>query len=288
MNWKSGLLWVGSVLLLLVGLLSLFSLPPVGIVLLLAGLYLFPAVQFDFQLGEALFWLGGLALILLGLLFLSETRLGGGLGVLAGLLALPPVRDLLTGQLDLDIGRGVTAGVVLLVAGAAVGIVYVEQQQSQPPEIESHEMGEQFSVEGTTSTVAFTVEDVRTVPTLRPAESEGTGGKTYILVVVEMENTGTDPVTVWKDDMVVVTEDDEVYTSATEVSSDVPSGNTFTGMTLGEASPRVEPSGTLRRTYVFEADQSGTYLFKISTGDQFSSANHHYVPLGQVKFDGEQ
>lgn len=287
MNVKSVLLWIGSLLLLLLGVVFLFGAPPIGVVLIVVGLYILPAIEFNFQIVEALFWLGGVVLILLGLLFLSSTVIGGVLGILSGLLALPPARDLLTSHVDLKFERAVMATIVLLVAGASFGAIYLQESQSEPPTIKQHDAGEQFTVEGTTSSVAFTIEKVRTVPTLQPGETDGQDGETNILVVVRMENLGEDPVTVWKDDLAVVTEDDEVYQSATEVSSDIPSDDEYTGVSVGEVSPRIEPGGELRRTYVFTATEDGTYLFTVSTAEQFSPAANHYVPIGRVKVDTE-
>ncbi|MFC7078695.1 hypothetical protein [Haloarcula halophila] len=287
MNVKSVLSWVGSLLLLLLGVVFLFGAPPVGVVLVLVGLYFLPAVQFDFQIAEALFWLGGVVLILLGLLFVSSTVIGGVLGILSGLLALPPARDRLTSRFEIRFERAVMATVVLLVAGASFGAIYLQESQSEPPTIKQHDTGEQFTVEGTASTVGFTVEKVRTVPTLQPGEEDGSPGETNLLVVVRMENRGEEPVTVWKDDLAVVTEDDEVYQSASEVSSDIPSDGEYTGLSVGEVSPRIEPGGEIRRTYVFETTESGTYLFTVSTAEQFSPAANHYVPIGRVEIETE-
>jgi len=286
-NIKSVLSWIGSLLLLLLGVTFLFGAPLVGVVLVLVGLYLLPAVQFDFQIVEALFWLGGVVLILLGLLFLSTTVIGGVLGILCGLLALPPIRDLVTSRVGIRFERAIMATIVLLGAGASFGAIYIQDSQSEPPTIKQHDTGERFTVEGTTSPVAFTVEKVRTVPTLQPSEDDGQDGETNILVVVRMENTGEDPVTVWKDDLAVVTEDNEVYQSATEVTSDIPSDDEYTGMAVGEVSPRIEPGREIRRTYVFETTESGTYLFTVSTAEQFSPGADHYVLIGRVEIETE-
>ena len=83
--------------------------------MLLVGLYIIPAIEFNVQLGKAVAWIIGVVLVLLGLLFLSETPIGGSLGIVSGVFAVPPVRQFLTSQLDYELGPGVTAAVVLAV-----------------------------------------------------------------------------------------------------------------------------------------------------------------------------
>lgn len=281
MNGKSTLCWVGGILLILLGVLFLFSVPPVGFVILGVGVYILPAVEFDVQLGKVVAWIGCVTLVLLGLLFFSETAAGGLLGVVGGLLAAPPVRRVLTSQFGLEFGSGVTAVVVLVIAGAGVGFVYMEETQTEASPRHVHEMNEQFTVEGSTSDIAFTVEDVRTV-SRQSQNSEQAEASKQLLVVLQLSNTGDSPVTVWKDDLKVATQDGANTETASGVTSAIPTGNDSIDLNSGETSPRIEPGETLRRTFVFEVTESGTYLFGVTTDEQFSEADNHYVALGRV------
>jgi len=290
-NGKTILAWVVGVLLPLLGVVFLAA-PLFGIPLLLVGLYVLPPVRrrvhIDVPVGWLAGWIGGLALLLGGALAVVRVPIGGLLALVGGVVALPPLRDRLTTQLEIDPGRGVVLGVVLLATVGAGGVLTVQQDELFDRATETHAIGEGYAVAANDSELTVTITDVARTRPLRINESdpEPPQQDTYLVVTARFENTGENAVGFDRGDLAVVGTDGNTTAYANLRSDRIDGTGRYLAPGIdfpGRDAEAVIPAGeTVNRTLVFDVTAGHTYLFTILPTGQAVSADRHYVPLGRV------
>jgi hypothetical protein len=279
MNVRLIAAWFAGVVLTLLGLLLLIGAPPVGIVVLLIGLYAIPSVnrriEIDISLLRATAWLGGLVLLLFGVVTALQVPVAGALAVVGGLFALPPIRRQMTAQTGLKLRRGMVVGVVLLAAvgaGGATGLA-MENDETLGHEAEVHDVGERFTVDVDDSKLALTVQSVNRTDSL------------YLVLTMRIEVVGDKPVSFQDYNFVVVTTDGDEHRMAVETES-IPDAAPYRapGLNLSPSSsgPTLDAGANVTRTVAFRVEPGKTYLFRNAMTGQYSGADRHYVPLGEV------
>lgn len=160
--------YVGGGVLLAIGALSLVSAPPVGIVLVFFGLFVFPPARrrlsIEISILRLVAWLVSVLLVLFGALVATDQPLAAALAIGAGLLALPPVSGHLTDHGSGQPRRAAVALVVLVAAAASIGLVYAELDEPDVRNNATHSMGEPFPVNASDGgQLRINVADARTL-----------------------------------------------------------------------------------------------------------------------------
>lgn len=291
MNARSIVAWIVGVPLTLLGLLLLVGAPPVGIVVLLVGLYTIPPinrrVQIDISLAGAAAWVGGVCLLLFGVVVFQRVPVAGVPAVVGGLIALPPVRRQVTGRTDLELRRGVVVGIVFLAAAGAGGTtaLAIANDETLGQEAVVHDVGERFTVDVDDSELALTVETVDQTNSLERPGGAGPAGEVYLVLTLRIEVVGDKHVSFQDYNFVAVSTGGEEHPMAVETNS-IRDAEPYRapGLDLSPSSsgPTIDAGESVTRTVAFEVDRGKTYLFRNAMTGQYSGADRHYVPLGDV------
>lgn len=262
-------------------------------------------------------YLVGAFLILSGLAGLGESPIAALLILMGGVVALPIVRSKLNGTQRVSISQWVAVVIVagLVLSGATVlGATTqtdpdpsgsspagadpstTENTQSDPGETErelikttarasatatprphfDHTLNESFVVDGERS-AQFVIRDAYTANIINPngvrAEPEGT----FLILIIDMRNTGNEPFNVRSRHLQVVDQDGREFDPDTRTNLDV--GYDYRIDAEGFFSEELQPGLTTRRAVVFDVVPNQEYRFKIETVGVFSGADEHYVRL---------
>ncbi|QLH77303.1 hypothetical protein HZS55_08355 [Halosimplex rubrum] len=294
MNGRAVLAWVTGVLLTLLGLVFLVGAPPVGVVVLLVGLYVLPPVnrrvEIDISPSWAVSWTAGVLLFLFALVIVHLVPLAGAVAAVGGLFALPPVRRQVTSRTGRELGRGAVVGVVLLAAVGAGGTaaLALETDETLGTDTKVHDVGERFVVDEDDTDLAVTVQGVnRTYSLDRPeAVVVGSPEEVYLVVTVRIENVGDEHVPLRESTLLAVSADDERSYQMHEGTDDIREGGPYRapGLELSPTTsgPRLDGGEEITRTIAFRVDRDRTYLLTNQATGPYSGADRHYVPLGDV------
>jgi hypothetical protein len=291
MNGRAVLAWVAGVPLTLLGLLLLIGAPPVGIVVVLVGLYVLPPVnrrvEIDIAPSWAAAWIGGTVLLLSGLVVAQRVPVAGAPAIVGGLFALPPVRRQVTARTGLALRRGVVIGVVVLAAagaGTAAGLA-MANNETLGQEAVVHEVGERFTVDVDDSELALTVEDVDQTNSLERPGGPGPADEAYLVLRLRIEVVGDKHVSFQNSNFVAVGTGGEEHMMTVDTNA-IRDAEPYRapGLDLSPTSsgPTLDAGANVTRTVAFEVDRGETYLFRNGMTGQYSGADRHYVPLGEV------
>ncbi|MCD2201074.1 DUF4352 domain-containing protein [Halobacterium sp. KA-4] len=294
MNIRAVLAWLFGVLLSLLGLLLLISVPPIGILVLLVGLYILPPInrkiQVNISSAWALAWITGGLLLLFALTITHLVPAAGVIAVVGGLFALPPVRQYLTSWTDFELGRWTVVGVVFLVivSSSATAAIALQNNERLGHETKVHEPGERFTVDSGETNLAFTVKAANKTHTISrgPDRERADSEKIYLVVTLQIENLADQHTTFTTSDFAAVSDDGQRSYEIAEETADIRSADPYEaqGLELATISSdrRLDAGETVTRTVAFEVETGRTYLFTIPATGPYSGADNHYVPLGKV------
>ncbi|WP_436909155.1 hypothetical protein [Halosimplex marinum] len=294
MNGRAVLAWVGGIPLTLLGLLLLVGAPPVGIVVVLVGLYVLPPVnrriEVDIAPSWAAAWVAGALLFLFALVIAHLVPIAAAVAVVGGIVALPPVRRQVTGRTRLKLRRSVVVGVVLLAAvgASATAALALQTDETLGHETVVHDVGERFTVDGEDSDLALTVEAVnRTYSLERPdAVVVGAPEEVYLVVTLRIENVGDEHVTFQDGSLTAMSEDGqrsyEMHEDTNEIRERGPYRAPGLELSPTTSGPRLDAGESITRTVAFQVESGRTYLLTVPEAGPYSGADHHYVPLGAV------
>jgi len=294
------LAWVGGASLLLFGALFLISVPPLGVVTILLGLFVFPPVRerytIDTTVADLGVWAVGVLLLLFGLVVAPQIPPAGAAAVVTGLFALPPVRSQLAARTGVRPGTTVVAAVVLVGAAAAAGPVYVEM--NTPPErgTVTHDPGETFTVNaGDDAALEYTVTGIQWTSSVRPPGDNGVVTPDYdafLVVTLAIDHEGDEPVSLYSADLRVVTEGGDYY-AARRNASLVLAADEFESDALGlgrveSSQVRIEPGQRLTRAVVFDVRAGHEYRLETQPPSKMTEGDFHYVPLGEINASSDE
>ncbi|WP_136718051.1 DUF4352 domain-containing protein [Halorientalis salina] len=292
--------WLGGGTLLVLGVLFLVSAPPLGVVTILLGLFVFPPVReryaIDTTATDLGVWLVGLLLVLFGLVVAPQIPPAGAAAVVTGLFAIPPVRSQLAKRTGVRPGRAVVAAVVLVGAAAAVGPVYVEM--NTPPERGNvtHDPGEAFTVNaGDDADLEYTVTGIQMTTAVSPPGDDELVTPDYdafLVVTLVIDHDGDEPVSLYSSDLGVVTEGGNYY-AARRNASRILAAEEFESDQLGlgrveSSQVRVEPDQRLTRAVVFDVRAGHEYRLKTQPPSKMTEGDFHYVPLGEINMSRDE
>jgi hypothetical protein len=291
-NLKGRLAYVGGLLVLALGLLFLISAPPVGIVVVLLGLYVFPPtrrrLRIDVSARRLVVWIVSAFLLLFGLVTALKSPLPGALAVGAGLLALPPLRAQLQRRGGVELRGPVVAVVVLVAAASSMWLVAAELNEPAERGNVTHEMNESFVVnahqEGklranvTGARALLGADPVGDSTPVTPTD------QVFLLVSVTFENVGNDSVMVEGRSggvVALVTADhNDVYSPsfrADIVGYDPGVDNDV--FHIYENDIRLEPGEEVSGTLVYSVDAEHQYHLRVSPDGPTIEGDNHYVPI---------
>ena len=291
-NLKGRLAYVGGLVLLALGLLFLISAPPVGIVVVLLGLYVFPStrrrLRIDMSARRLVVWCGSILLLLFGLITAQKLLLPGALAVGAGLLALPPLRKQVERRGSLNIPGPVVAVVVLVAAASSMWLVSADLNTDAERGNVTHEMNESFVVNAhEDGKIRANVTGARALLGADPVGDSTPVTPTdevFLLVSVTFENVGNDSVMVEGRSggvVALVTADHEdVYSPsfrADVVGYDPGVDNDV--FHIYENDIRLEPGEEVSGTLVYSVDAEHQYHLRISPDGPKIEGDNHYVPI---------
>jgi len=291
-NLKGRLAYVGGLVLLALGALSLIGAPPVGVVILLLGLYVFPPtrrrLRIDVSVRRLVVWCVGVFLVLFGLVTAQKLPLPGALAVGAGLLALPPVREQLQRRGGVELRGPVVAVVVLVAAASSMWLVAIDVDTDAERGNVTHEMNESFVVNAhedgklranvTGARALLGADPVGDSTPMTPTD------EVFLLVSVTFENVGNDSVMVEGRSggvVALVTADhDDVYSPsfrADVVGYDPGVDNDV--FHIYENDIRLEPGEEVSGTLVYSVDADHQYHLRVSPDGPKIEGDNHYVPI---------
>jgi hypothetical protein len=284
--------YLGGAALLLLGLLLLIGAPPVGLVVIGLGLFVFPPFRgrFSLQLSTPRLaaWVVGVVLVLFGTVAATEMPVAGAFGIAAGLVALPLVRDSLATYGNVEPRNSVVALVVLVGATASMGLVATGMDTTAPRGNVTHEMGESFTVNKTEHTeLRVNVTGAETFVSAVPAGRETPVtpvGETFLAIYVTFENLGNETVTLDGrgasdvglvhgpgDDAQPPSFNAEPLEYTEQVDGDV--------FDLYNDDLDVEPDEQRRGALVYDVESNQQYYLKLTPGDADLPGDNHYVRL---------
>lgn len=291
-NLKGRLAYVGGLLVLGLGALSLISAPPVGIAIVLLGLYVFPPtrrrLRIDVSPRRLVVWCGSVLLILFGLITALKSPFPGALAVGAGLLALPPLRAQIQQRGDIELRGSVVAVVVLVAAASSMWLVAAELNEPAERGNVTHSMNESFTVNAKDEgKLRVNVTDAELLTGAVPAGRETPVTPTdnvFLVTYVTFENVGNDTVTVAGRSIRNVELVDASHSQSYNPS--------FQAQTLGvtnrlDARPlalydhdtELEPGEQVHGAVVYSVDLDQKYELKFSPRSDQVDGDNHYVPI---------
>jgi len=291
-NIRTVLFWTAGVFLTLFGLILLIGVPPVGIIVVLVGLYILPPinqrVNIDISLSLAAAWITGILLLLFGLVVFQRIPIAGVPALLGGLFALPPVRSQLIGRTGIQIPRGIVAGLVILALVSAVGttILASSTDETLGHSTEVHNVGERFVVEADNTEMAVTVKTVNRTDSLYQSGKDVPPDEAYIVLTLQIENIGEEHLNFHSWTFKAVSEDDEQSYEMDEKTNTISGAGAYRapGLDLSPTTtgPRLDAGGNISRTAIFQVEQNRTYLLTVPATGPYSGADRHYVVLGDM------
>ncbi len=279
-----------GLVLLLVGGISLVAAPPVGAVIVLVGLYVFPPsrrrLRIDISAGRLVVWCVGIVLLLFGLTVALQSPGAGALAIGAGLLALPPVRRQLERQGGIQM-RSWMVGLLVLSAGAAsFGLVSTQIDTTPERDNITHSMNESFTVNtsrhGTLRVNVTDAQDLyRPVPAGRETPVTPTD-EAFLAVYVTFENVGNKTAII--DDSSTVTLTNGDHTEFYDPSHQAPKvefSNRLDDrlLDLYNNDFRLDPGEEVDGVIVYSVDTDKEYHLRVSPGQSDVEGDHHYVPI---------
>lgn len=145
----------------------------------------------------------------------------------------------------------------------------------------THEIGESFTVGDGGQSIQYTVNDYSTIEDYIGSGPDlgSTPDGIFLVINLDMENTGDESLDITTNFLKVVDQEDRTFDADTEA-----------GIYAGQ-DPRIsadpisfdqlQPGLSVTRSVVFDVS-SGTYRFAAQPAGIFSSADTHYVPLGEI------
>jgi|GEM_PF-2727217 len=291
MNGRAVLAWVFGVPLTLLGLLLLVGAPPVGIVVVLVGLYVLPPVNrrvdVDIAPSWAVAWVGGIGLLLFGLVVAQRIPVAGAPAIAGGLFALPPLRRQVATRTGLSLRRAVVVGIIVLAAAGsatAAGLAMANDETlGQEPVV--HDVGDRFTVDVDDSELALTIETVEQTNSLERPGGPGPAGEVYLVLTMQIAVVGDKHVSFQNSNFVAVSTGGEEHLMTVDTNA-IRDAEPYRapGLDLSPTSsgPTLDAGANVTRTVAFEVDRGKTYLFRTGMTGQYSGADRHYVPLGEV------
>lgn len=158
-----------------------------------------------------------------------------------------------------------------------------EEPTEEPTETEqntTHEIGESFEVGSGAQSIRYTVQEALVADKVgTEALSEEADGK-FVIVILTMENIGDESLDITSRNLRLVDSEKREFESDIEAA------------TYLEQDPRIDvepitfdqlqPGLEVERAVIFDVAPGESYAFKANPEGLFSTADSHYVPLGEV------
>lgn len=151
-----------------------------------------------------------------------------------------------------------------------------EEQQSV-----THEIGESFTVGDGAQSIQYTVNDYSTIEDYIGSGPDlgSTPDGIFLVVNLDMENVGDESIDITTNFLKLVDQEDRTFDADTEAGIYAGQDSRISAEPI--SFDQLQPGLSVTRSVVFDIP-SGTYRFAAEPAGVFSSADTHYVPLGEV------
>jgi hypothetical protein len=257
----------------------------------------------NITLGKIVGYLFGILFILAGIGG-SIQGPGGVLILLGGIFALPIVRRRINGKTGVSFSRWAVALIVIMLV--IVGGAALPQADSGTPaetnggngdqtagngdsgstgeseqESFSHDIGESFTVGDGSQSVQYQATDAFSQEAVGSSGIGSEADGVFLVVILEMENVGDESFDITDRHLRAVDSEDREFEADFEASA------------YADNDPRIEAEGityeqlnpglSVTRAAVFDVNPGREYRLKIEPVGVFSSADTHYVTIGNVE-----
>ena len=142
----------------------------------------------------------------------------------------------------------------------------------------SHEMGETFTVGSGDRSVEYTVQEATTVDSIGTSMVSEEADGTFVVVRMTIENTGTEPFTVTNDHLKLFDEEERTFSATTTIYMSQDDRFEADSLSFEE----LQPGLSITRNVVYDVPPGQSYGLQVEGTSMFSTAEPHYVPLGQA------
>jgi len=239
--------------------------------------------------------------IIFGFVLFVETVIGGILMIAAGLITTRRVRNRLGWEIP-------TAGiaVILILSMAGAGMMIPSENvgtdtepsdtvnepdtdgdgggtgngQSASTDAVTHEIGETFTVGSGDRSVEYTVEEATTADSIGTSFASSEADGTFVVVRLTIENSGTEPFMVTNDHLSLIDEEGRTFSAATGAGVYMSQDDRFEAESL--SFEELQPGLSITRNVIYDVSSGQGYGLRVEGTSMFSTADPHYVPLGQA------
>lgn len=144
-----------------------------------------------------------------------------------------------------------------------------------------HEMGEAFTVGSGDSAVRYNVEEATTADRIGGQTLGVEADGSFVVVTLEVENTGTEPFIATTEHLKLVSTGGRTYSTATEAELYIEQDSRYDAGSM--SFEELQPGLSIRRNLVYDVPNGQPYGLQVEGTSMFSTAEPHYVPLGEVR-----
>lgn len=250
--------------------------------------------RWDITLGKIIAYPVGGLLILAGIGGLVDSVAAGLVIIASGVIALPIVRQKLEKSQGIALSRWATVAIVLIAFLSGALILGAVQDNGADPVGENEEevngangdssepgfdytMNESFVVDGEEQSIRYEVQNAFTADIVDPGGARQQPDGEFLIVVMELENTGDEAVDIRTRHLKLVDQDDRDFETDTRTVLDVAYDHRV-GIE-GLSSEQLQPGLTLERAVVFDVPPDQDYRLKIEPAEIGSNGDEYYVEL---------
>lgn len=255
----------------------------------------------NITLGKIVGYLFGILFILTGLAGVTQSA-GGILILLGGVFALPLVRRRITDKTGVSFSRWAVMLIVIVLVIAG-GIALPQPDSGTQPETSedgstggqteangggstgeaslSHDIGEPFTVGDGDQSVQYQATDAFTQNAVGSSGFGTEADGVFLVVILEMENVGDESFDITDRHLRAVDSENREFEADFEASAYADSDSRIE--VEGITSEQLNPGLSVTRAVIFDVNPGGEYRLKIEPVGVFSSADTHYVPVGNVE-----
>jgi hypothetical protein len=153
--------------------------------------------------------------------------------------------------------------------------------QSSSTDTVTHEIGETFTVGSGDRSVEYTVEEATTADSIGTSFASSEADGTFVIVRLTIENSGTEPFMVTNDHLSLIDEEGRTFSAATGAGVYVTQDDRYEAESL--SFEELQPGLSITRNVIYDVSSGQGYGLQVEGASMFSTADPHYVPLGQVE-----
>jgi len=152
--------------------------------------------------------------------------------------------------------------------------------QSSSTDAVTHEIGETFTVGSGDRSVEYTVEEATTADSIGTSFASSEADGTFVVVRLTIENSGTEPFMVTNDHLSLIDEEGRTFSAATGAGVYMSQDDRFEAESL--SFEELQPGLSITRNVIYDVSSGQGYGLRVEGTSMFSTADPHYVPLGQA------